>query len=139
MINLYKITWALTRYLYPGESFVTWVPRRDDSVQTHSGVEKYHWGWWTSTSALMVTRVNSSGHSNNIICILQTLTWIGIGRLRWFSGEGNYKDKHKGHSPYFQSTHFLLEKTCRILLLPIFSIVFWLKKAIFIYISLDSI
>lgn len=53
-----------------------------------------------------------------------TLSWIGIRRLRWFSGEGNYKDKHNGQRLCFRRTHFLLEKTCRFLLPPILSIYF---------------
>lgn len=72
--------------------------------------------------------------------VIWTLSRIGIRRLRWFSEEGNYKDKHNGQRLWFQRTHFLLEKTCRFLLPYLAFISFGLIiKAIFICITLHDL
>lgn len=48
--------------------------------------------------------------------------------------EGNYKDKYNGKYVCFQRPHFLLKKTGRILLLPIFSVYFVLSQKQFLFV-----
>ena len=48
--------------------------------------------------------------------------------------EGNYKDKYDGKYVCFQRPRFLLEKTHRILLSPIFSVYFVLSQKQFLFV-----
>lgn len=126
LITLYKITWALTSCLYPGESFVTWFPGK----RTLLHMIKFTTGWRSTrgTGLLLLTSHLSYLPEWNQAVIQKTSfvcwtpSWRGIRGLRCFSREENYKVKHNTKSLCFQKAHFLLEKMYRILLPPMFSI-----------------
>lgn len=131
---------AFTKVSHWSHGFQVKVLYLDDSVQIHNRMESYH-------KHKVAATPGQAPHLSYLPELVQvviqkssfvywTLSWIGISRLRWFSSEGNYKDKHSGRSLCFQRIRFLLEKTCKILLSHLFNICSDITKAVFICITL---
>lgn len=112
----------------------------DDSVQIHNRMESYrkHKVAATPGQAPLLSYLPELVQAviQKSSFVYWTLSLIGISRLRWFTSEENYKDKHSGRSLCFQKIRFLLEKTCKILLSHLFNIYSDITKAVFICITL---